>query len=30
MFIGAMYVLQFLRHDDLQNTGIDLAIESYK
>ena len=28
MFIRAKYVLQFLRCDDLQNTGIDPAIEN--
>ena len=28
MFIRAGYVLQFLRRDDLQNTGIDAAIEN--
>ena len=28
MFIRAKYVLQFSRRDDLQNTGIDLAIEN--
>ena len=30
MFIRAKYVLQFLRHDDLQNTGIDPAIENHR
>ena len=28
MFIRAKYVLQFASHDDLQNTGIDPAIEN--
>ena len=28
MFIRAKYVLQFLRRDDLENTGFDLAIEN--
>ena len=30
MFIRAKYVLQFLRRDDLQNTGIDPVIENHR
>ena len=30
MFIRAKYVLQFSRHNDFQNTGIDPAIENHR
>ena len=30
MFISTKYVLQFSRRDDLQNTGIDPAIENHR